>query len=92
MTFGVTSGSARSTVAIYTDAGTSGALAIDTRPVSLEAIGALKRGDVLLVAKQDRISRGVIATAMIERLVTKRGARIILGAKVLRGCASFLPR
>jgi DNA invertase Pin-like site-specific DNA recombinase len=60
--------------------GTSGSLAIASRPVLLEAIAALKRGDVLLVAKRDRIGRDVIAVAMIERLVTKRGARIISAA------------
>jgi DNA invertase Pin-like site-specific DNA recombinase len=46
----------------------------------LEAIAALKRGDVLLVAKRDRIGRDAIAVAMIERLVTKRGARIVSAA------------
>jgi DNA invertase Pin-like site-specific DNA recombinase len=60
--------------------GTSGSLAIANRPVLLEAIAALKRGDVLLVAKRDRIGRDVIAVAMIERLVTKRGARIVSAA------------
>lgn len=54
--------------------GTSGSLAIANRPVLLEAIAALKRGDTLLVAKRDRIGRDVIAVAMIERLVTKRGS------------------
>ena len=39
----------------------------------LEAVAALKCGDVLLVAKRDRLGRDVIAVAMIERLVSKRG-------------------
>ena len=46
----------------------------------LEAVAALKRGDVLLVAKRDRLGRDVIAVAMIERLVTKRGARVVSAA------------
>src|SRR5438067_7782716 len=54
--------------AVFMDAGTSGALAIEDRPVLLDAIGAIKRGDVLIVAKRDRIGRDVIAVAMIERL------------------------
>lgn len=65
---------------VFTDAGTSGALAIQDRPVLLDAVSTLKRGDVLLVAKRDRIGRDVVAVAMIERLVTKRGARIVSAA------------
>ena len=37
----------------------------------LEAVAALRRGDVLLVGKRDRIGRDVIAVAMIERLVVE---------------------
>lgn len=58
----------------FVDAGTSGSLAIEDRPVLLDAVTALKRGDVLLVAKRDRLGRDVIAVAMIERLIAKRGA------------------
>jgi DNA invertase Pin-like site-specific DNA recombinase len=65
---------------VFVDAGTSGSLAIEDRPVLLEAVAALKRGDVLLVAKRDRLGRDLIAVAMIERLVAKRGARIVSAA------------
>jgi DNA invertase Pin-like site-specific DNA recombinase len=58
------------------DAGTSGALGIEDRPILLDAVAALPRGDVLLVAKRDRLGRDVITVAMIERLVAKRGARV----------------
>src|SRR2546426_77525 len=54
---------------VFEDAGKSGSLAIEDRPVLLEAVSALRRGDVLLVAKRDRIGRDVIAVAMIERLI-----------------------
>jgi DNA invertase Pin-like site-specific DNA recombinase len=64
----------------FVDGGTSGKLGIEDRPVLLEAVAALRRGDVLLVAKRDRIGRDVIAVAMIERLVAKRGARVISAA------------
>jgi DNA invertase Pin-like site-specific DNA recombinase len=67
-------------VQAFVDAGTSGSLVIEDRPVLLDAVAALKRGDVLLVAKRDRLGRDVIAVAMIERLVAKRGARIISAA------------
>src|SRR5437764_1306819 len=36
--------------------------------------------DLLLVAKRDRLGRDVIEVAMIERLITKRGARIVSAA------------
>jgi DNA invertase Pin-like site-specific DNA recombinase len=65
---------------IFTDAGTSGSLAIEDRPVLLDAVTALKRGDVLLVAKRDRLGRDVIAVALIERLIAKRGARVVSAA------------
>lgn len=65
---------------VFVDAGVSGSLALDDRPVLMEAISALKRGDVLLVAKRDRLGRDVIEVAMIERLVTKRGARVVSAA------------
>jgi DNA invertase Pin-like site-specific DNA recombinase len=65
---------------VLIDGGTSGSLAIEDRPVLLDAVAALKRGDCLLVAKRDRLGRDVIAVAMIERLVSKRGARIVSAA------------
>jgi site-specific DNA recombinase len=64
----------------FVDGGTSGKLGIEDRPVLLEAVAALRRGDVLLVAKRDRIGRDVIVVAMIERLVAKRDARVISAA------------
>jgi DNA invertase Pin-like site-specific DNA recombinase len=64
----------------FTDAGTSGALTIEDRPVLLDAVSALRRGDVLIVAKRDRLGRDVIAVALIERLVAKRGGRIVSAA------------
>ena len=67
-------------VGVFVDGGTSGKLGIENRPVLLEAVGALRRGDVLLVAKRDRLGRDVIAVALIERLVSKRGARVVSAA------------
>ncbi len=67
-------------VTVFVDAGTSGKLAIEDRPVLMDAVGALRRGDVLLVAKRDRLARDVIAIALIERLIAKRGARVISAA------------
>jgi len=67
-------------VRLFVDAGTSGKLAIEDRPVLLDAVASLRRADVLLVAKRDRLGRDVIAVALIERLVTKRGARVVSAA------------
>ena len=65
---------------IYEDAGLSGSLALEDRPGLLAATAALHRGDVLIVAKRDRLGRDVVAVALIERLVAKRGARVVSAA------------
>ena len=61
---------------VYTDAGISGGASLDKCPHLIEAIDALRRGDVLLVAKRDRLGRDVYRTATIERLVERRGASV----------------
>jgi DNA invertase Pin-like site-specific DNA recombinase len=66
--------------AVLVDAGVSGSLSIADRPVLMQAVDALRRGDVFLVAKRDRLGRDVIAVAMIERLIAKRGARVVSAA------------
>jgi DNA invertase Pin-like site-specific DNA recombinase len=59
----------------------SGGLKLEKRTVLLDAIAALKRGDVLLTAKRDRLSRGdMMTTAMIEASVERRKARIVSAA------------
>ena len=60
----------------FTDAGVSGGLALESRPALLAALDALEAGDVLLVAKRDRLGRDLLNVAMIERLVARRGARV----------------
>lgn len=65
---------------VFTDAGLSGALELEDRPGLFAAVNALKRGDVLLVAKRDRLGRDVVAVAMLERLTARKGARIISAA------------
>jgi len=71
---------------VFTDAGVSGAkgldrdgmgLNLDSRPALLDAVDALDKGGVLLVAKRDRLGRDTIFCALIERLVAKRGAAIV---------------
>jgi site-specific DNA recombinase len=66
--------------AVYEDAGISGAKDIADRPGLLDAVNALKRGDVLLIAKRDRLGRDVVAVALIERLIARKGARVLSAA------------
>lgn len=64
-------------VAEFTDAGVSGAAALDKRPGLVGALGAMKRGSALLVAKRDRLSRDVEIMISVESCVGRRGARIV---------------
>lgn len=43
----------------------------------LAAVSVLEKGDVLLIAKRDRIGRDPIVNAMIERAVERKKARLI---------------
>lgn len=62
----------------YADEGVSGAASLGERLGLLGAVEALQSGDVLLVARLDRLSRGdVLEAAMLEELVSRRGARIV---------------
>ena len=65
---------------VFQDAGVSGATGLDKRPGLLTAIAALTKGDILVVAKRDRLGRDPIAVAMIERAVARKGARIVSAA------------
>ena len=59
----------------------SGGLPLARRTILLDALTALGRGDVLLVAKRDRLSRGdMMTTAMIEAAVKRAGAHIASAA------------
>jgi DNA invertase Pin-like site-specific DNA recombinase len=68
-------------IGVYSDPGVSGSLGLEHRPGLLQAIGTLKRGDVLLVAKRDRLGRlEPWAMAMIEAAVKRQGAKIVSAA------------
>ena len=60
----------------FTDEGVSGTADLDQRSGLMAAIGELKKGEVLLVAKRDRLGRDVVLVKMIERLVAQRKASI----------------
>lgn len=63
-----------------TDEGISGAKGLEDRPALLAAVEALGRGDVLLIAKRDRLGRDPLQLAMLERLVSRRGGRVVSAA------------
>lgn len=68
-------------LATYRDEGVSGSKPLDKRPGLFGAIGALGRGDVLLVAKRDRVFRtDDYDRAVILRAIASRTARLASAA------------
>ena len=68
-------------IGVFADLGVSGSVGLERRPALLEAIAALRKGDVLIVAKRDRIGRlDPMAMAMIQSAVERKGARIVSAA------------
>ena len=65
---------------LHADSGVSGSASVDKRPGLLAALSEIKRGDVFLVAKRDRLGRDPVLVAMIERMVERKGARVISAA------------
>jgi DNA invertase Pin-like site-specific DNA recombinase len=62
--------------------GVSGGASLDERATLLAAVQDLTAHDagLFVVAKRDRLARDVIAAAMIEQLVSSRGARVVSAA------------
>lgn len=58
----------------------SGTTPIQDRPGLLAALGALGKGDELVVARRDRLGRDLVLVAILERMVEDRGARIVSAA------------
>jgi len=58
----------------------SGAAHLDKRPELTNALMSLQPGDVLLVAKRDRLGRDPIVVAMIEATVGRSRARVVSAA------------
>ena len=67
-------------VAEFADEGVSGGCSFDKRLGLIRALDTLRKSDVLIVAKSDRLARDVMLSAWIEKEVTKRGARIVSAA------------
>lgn len=64
----------------FSDEGVSGAAPLDKRPALMEAVAAIGPGDVLIVAKRDRLGRDPFVTAMIEAAVGRAGGRVVSAA------------
>src|SRR4051812_7081165 len=64
----------------FVDDGVGGATGLEKRPGMLDALAQLEPGDVLLVAKRDRLGRDPIVVAMIESAVGREKCRIVSAA------------
>jgi DNA invertase Pin-like site-specific DNA recombinase len=62
------------------DDGVGGAEPLDKRPGLLDALAELEKGDILLVAKRDRLGRDPVVVAMIEAAVKRQGCRVVSAA------------
>lgn len=65
---------------ISADEGVSGSKDQADREGFMEALSLLEKGDVLVVAKRDRLARDTMIAGMIERLVARKKARIVSAA------------
>jgi DNA invertase Pin-like site-specific DNA recombinase len=61
----------------FEDAGISGSKGIEERPGLKQALVELKKGDLFIVAKRDRIARDILLAMSVEQIVSKRGAKLI---------------
>ncbi len=59
------------------DEGVPGGTPLERRPALQEAINAIGRGDVLVVARRDRIARDLAISIGVERTVAKCGASLV---------------
>jgi len=60
----------------WVDEGRGGSLPPEKRAGLLSALGALGKGDVLVIHKRDRLARDVVVAGMVEALAKKAGATI----------------
>lgn len=60
----------------FVDHGISGGASLEKRDALMDAFNCLEAGDVLVIAKRCRLARDTMSAVVIERMVSKRGARI----------------
>ncbi len=61
----------------FTDAGLSGSTEIEERPGLWAALSQIKRGDVLIVAKRDRMARDMFLALSVERMIRAKKATFV---------------
>jgi DNA invertase Pin-like site-specific DNA recombinase len=66
-------------VAVFTDEGVSGGAELERRPALQDALDAMAEhgASILVAAKRDRLARDTMLAAMLERLVSRKGGRIV---------------
>src|SRR5258708_7924596 len=64
----------------HADEGLSGSLPATERPGLTGVLGDLRPGDVLLVAKRDRLARDHVEIGLLERQLAKRRVRVVSAA------------
>lgn len=67
-------------VSVFADEGVSGSVAAPKRPAMVSALEALEAGDVLLVAKRDRIARDYMIAGWVDLEAARKGARVVSAA------------
>lgn len=65
---------------VFVDAGVSGSLEPRKRPELARALEELREGDVLLVAKVDRLGRDFLHVALLDCELAARGVRVLSAA------------
>ena len=71
---------AGATVSVFADEGVSGSVPVADRPGLFAALEAIGKGDILIVAKRDRIARDYLIAGWVDLEVAKRGARLASAA------------
>jgi DNA invertase Pin-like site-specific DNA recombinase len=61
----------------FSDPGISGSTPIDKRPGLSQALATIGKGDILIVAKRDRLSRSLPIAIAIEELLKTRKANLL---------------
>jgi DNA invertase Pin-like site-specific DNA recombinase len=61
----------------FTDAGLSGSTEIEERPGLWAALSQINRGDVLIVAKRDRVARDMFLALSVERMIRAKKATFV---------------
>ena len=62
---------------VFSEEGVSGSTSLEKRPVLAEVISYLKKGDILLISRRDRLGRDLMHVTMIEAAINRKKAKVI---------------